>query len=266
MIDYKANFQTDGTNFPGTQAINVSTPGAGDGTEFKALMPNDQWGARQAIMNYAGLTPNAVSESYTNSQFLTALTRSLSPAGTVFLSHTQQDPATLGYRFLPLEGQGILRANYADLDAAVYVGNTRNPTAEYYYRADDAGGVTRNITGAYLILADMRGVFVRGDDPTAVIDPDGVTRGANFPNFQNYSMQTHLHEVDSSSNSWNAVAQRKFDTGTTWDGFEAIDSASSLQLRANENIVKVSGPNPTVLHNLDETRAANIAVKFWIRY
>ncbi len=264
MIDYKANFNTDGANFPATAAINVSTPGAGDGTEFKALMVNDGWGARQALMDYAGLTPNAVSESYTNSQFLTALIRSLSPVGMVFMSQTQQDPATLGYRLLELDGQGILRANYADLDSACYVGNTNNPIADYYFRADNSDGSSRNITGIYLILPDMRGAFARGEDSTATRDPDGASR--IFPDFQDFSMQTHLHEVDSSSNSWNAVAQRKIDTGTTWDGFEAITSASSLQLRANENIVKVSGPNPTVLHNLDETRACNVQVKFWVRY
>jgi hypothetical protein len=266
MIDYKTNFNTNGSNFPATQAINVSTPGAGDGTEFKALMPNDHWGARQAIMDYASLTPNGSSETYSNSQFLLAITRSLSPAGTVFMSHTQQDPATLGYRFLELNGQGVLRANYVDLDSACYVGNTRNATAEYYFRADNSDGSSRNTTGAYLILADMRGAFARGYDPTATVDPDGVTRGSNFPDFQKFSMQTHLHEVDSSSNSWNAVAQRKIDTGTTWDGFEAVTSASSLQLRANENIVKVSGPGPAVEHNLDETRASNVAVKWWVRY
>lgn len=264
MINYQTNFNTDGTAFPATAAINVSLPGAGDGTELKALLVNDHWGARQAIMNYASLTPNASSEIYSNSQFLLAITRALSPAGTVFMAHTKDDPATLGYRFLALEGQGIVRANYPDLDAACYVGSARNPTAEYYYRADDAEGTSRNVTGAYLILADMRGAFPRGYDPTATRDPDGTTRG--FPDFQNFALQTHLHEVDTISNAWNAVAVRLLDTGSAWTGFEAITSASSLQLRANENITKVSGPGPTVEHNVDETRACNIAVRFWVRY
>jgi hypothetical protein len=264
MIDYKANFNTDGSNFPATEAINVSTPGAGDGTEVKALMVNDLWGARQAVMDYAGLTPNAASESYTSSQFLTAITRALSPAGTVFMSHTQNDPATLGYRFLELNGQGITRVNYPDLDAACYVGNSRNPTAESYFRADNSDGSSRSVTGTYLILPDMRGAFARGYDPTATRDPDGTTRG--FPDFQNFALQTHLHEVDTSSNAWNAVADKLVDDGTTWTGFQAVTSASSLQLRANENIVKVAGPGPAVEHNEDETRAANYQVKWWVRY
>lgn len=264
MIDYKANFNTDGVNFPDTAAINVSVPSAGDGTEFKALMVNDMWGARQALMDYASLTPNAASETYDNSQFLTALIKSFSPVGIVLMSHTQQDPATLGHRFLELNGQGILRANYIDLDSACYVGDTNNPTADYYFRADNSDGSGRSTTGIYLILPDMRGAFARGEDPTATRDPDGASR--IFPDFQDFSMQTHLHEVDTTSNSWNAVADRDIDTGTTFTGFEAKTSASSLQLRANENITKVSGPNPDVLHNLDETRACNVQVKFWVRY
>lgn len=264
MIDYQANFNTNGSAFPNTAAINVSTPGAGDGTEFKALMVNDDWGARQNLMSYAGLTPNAASEAFGLSQFYTCLLYLCMPVGTIIMSHSNSNPTTLGYRFINLAGGGVLRSLYPDLDAACYVGDSLNGTADYWYRSDDAGGTSRNIAGIYLQLADMRGAFPRGYDPSATRDPDGATR--IFPDFQEFALQTHLHEVDTISNAWNAEASRLLDTGTTWTGFEAKTSSSSLILRANENITKVSGPGPAVEHNVDETRACNVQVKYWIRY
>jgi hypothetical protein len=261
MIDYKANFQTDGANFPATAAINVSVPGAGDGTEFKALMVIDEWGARQAIMDYAGLTPNAASETYTNSQFLTALKNALSPVGMVIASHTQQDPATLGLRFLELVGQGILRASYPDLDSACYVGDSRNPTAEYYYRADDSGGSSRNTTGVYLILPDMRGAFARGYDPTATRDPDGTTRG--FPDFQDFAMQDHHHDCISDSSLRADAAGTLVAFGSDvdiWDTSAAGPGGTTMEA---QQIVNLTVP---VLIDTDETRAANVQVKWWIRY
>jgi hypothetical protein len=264
MIPYDTNFNTNGSPFPNTAAINVSIPGAGDGTEFKALMVNDHWGARQTLMAYAGLTPNGSSEAFGNSQFYTALLYTCMPVGTVIMTHSNSDPTTLGYRFLPLSGSGVLRTLYPDLDAACYVGDANNSTADNWYRSDDAAGTFRNIAGAYIQVADMRGVFPRGWDTTAVRDPDGATRV--FPDLQDYALQTHLHEVDTVSNAWNAEASRLLDTGTTWTGFEAKTASSSLILRANENITKVSGPGPTVLHNIKETRSVNVQVKYWVRY
>lgn len=260
MINYLANFNTNGAAFPATAAINVSVPGAGDGTEFKALLVNDAWGARQAIMNYAGLTPNAASETYSNSQFLTAITRSLSPAGMVFMSHTQQDPATLGYRFLELNGQGIVRANYPDLDAACYVGAARNPTAQYYYRANDSGGSSRSTTGAYLILPDMRGAFARGYDPTATRDPDGVTRG--FPDSQAHAFEDHAHQCV--TNEYPVLYAERSGLKTTGAEpcFEPTVSISGygLDLIAGGYSYIISG-NWEV-----ETRPVNVQVKFWVRY
>jgi hypothetical protein len=83
MKDYLTEFtQTDGDAFPDTGAINASGAGATDGTEFIAALINDIWGARQAAMDVAGLTPNAVEEQATvdltkpsgrKSQFLDAM-------------------------------------------------------------------------------------------------------------------------------------------------------------------------------------------------
>lgn len=262
MIDYQANFNTNGTAFPNTAAINVSTPGAGDGTEFKALMVNDHWGARQNLMSFAGLTPNAASEAFGLSQFYTCLLYLCMPVGTIIMSHSNSNPTTLGYRFLNLAGGGVLRTLYPDLDAACYVGDSLNGTADYWYRSDDAAGTSRNIAGIYLQLADMRGAFPRGYDPSATRDPDGSSR--IFPDFQQFAFQTHLHEVTTIATALNAVANRTLDAGSTFTGFEAISSSSTIRLRANENIVKFGAPD--VEFNVDETRACNVQVKYWVRY
>lgn len=261
MIYYKTNFTTDDAAFPNTKAVNVSVPGANDGTEFKALMVNDHWGARQNLMAYAGLTPNGSSEVYGLSQFYECLLHLTVPVGTIIMTHSNSDPTTLGYRFLNLSGFGVLRTAYPDLDAACYVGDSNNDTADYWYRSDDSGGTIRNITGAYLQVADLRGAFVRGHDPTASRDPDGATRV--FPDFQKFAFQTHQHEIQTLT-SLNANAGRTIDVGSAFTGFEAISASGSTVLVANQNIYKYGAPD--VEFNVDETRSSNVQVKYWIRY
>jgi hypothetical protein len=74
MKDYKTTFvNTDGANFPNTAAINASGPTATDGTEYVKDYIDDHWGARQALMLRANLTPNGVQESSAASQFMDAL-------------------------------------------------------------------------------------------------------------------------------------------------------------------------------------------------
>ena len=74
MIDYQTSFvNTDGVAFPDTEAVNVSAPGAGDGTEFVALMVNDIWGRAQALMDRAGLTPDGVTEAPGTAQIIEAI-------------------------------------------------------------------------------------------------------------------------------------------------------------------------------------------------
>jgi len=113
------------------------------------------------------------------------------PAGQVFSVAWNADPATLGHKALLLQGQGIIRANYPELDTAVYVGDGNNATASAFYRATDSGGVTRSTTGTYLILPDARGRMIRGLDLAGSIDPDGASR--DLGSYQDDSIQGHAH-------------------------------------------------------------------------
>lgn len=175
MLDYLATFaNTDGAGFPATQGVDSSGGAATDGTEFIAAMINDSmWGVWQALLNSVGLTPNGITEADGASQVLDALRRMDIP-GKIIAVGWNDDPATLGIRAIMLTGQGVLRANYPELDALVYVGDANNAAADAFYHADDAAGLIRNTAGAYLIFPDGRGRVVRGLDLTGSVDPDGA--------------------------------------------------------------------------------------------
>ena len=180
--------------FPDTEAVNSSGAQATDGTEFvKIMIDNWMFGRQQALLNHVGLTPNGVAEADGASQELLALQRMGMHPGQGIFAFWNDIPTNLGIRVLMLTGQGILRANYADLDAAVYVGDTDNPTASVFYHADDAAGTIRNTAGVYLILPDARGQTIRGLDLAAAVDPDGASR--DLGSLQIDAFQGHYHNA-----------------------------------------------------------------------
>lgn len=164
MIDYVASFiNTDGVAFPDTQAVNVSAPGAGDGTEFVALMVNDIWGRAQATLDYAGLTPDGVTEAPDTAQFLEAIGKGFGVGpGMGVIYWKNGTPAANGDRVLLLQGQTIEIASYPLLAAAVYVGDGNNATAPAFYKTSDTPGTIRDTGGAYMVLPDTRAVSLKG--------------------------------------------------------------------------------------------------------
>ena len=106
MIDYETSIvNTDGSAFPNTEAVNVSAPGAGDGTEFVALLVNDIWGRAQAIMDYAGLTPDGVMEAPGTAQIIEALCKGLGVGpGYRVMYDKAGSPAANGDRVILLQG------------------------------------------------------------------------------------------------------------------------------------------------------------------
>lgn len=181
MIDISAVFaEYNGVSFPNFSGKNATGAGATDGTEFiAAMIDNWMWGWQQALFDYEGFTPNGVTEAAGASQMVDAI-NNMVPPGMVLEWNINVDPATLGARYLLLNGQGVLRANYPLLDANVYVGDGNNAAVAAgggaYYRADDAAGTTPNIAGVYLILPESRGYTTRGLDAAASVDPQGASR------------------------------------------------------------------------------------------
>ena len=151
----------DGT-FPDFEAVNVSAPGAGDGTEFIAALINDGiWGPWQALMSRATMTPNGVVESRSASQIIEAFKKSFAVGPGVGVTYWKNgDPSVNGDRVLLLQGQLVLIASYTELVTACYVGDANNPTAPAFYKCDSGG--SRNTAGLYFKLPDTRAVSLKG--------------------------------------------------------------------------------------------------------
>lgn len=261
-IDYDSGvgpIPNNSGNFPNVVSNNVTAPGAGDGTPFVKAMIDDAWGRFQDLLNRAGLTPSGSSEAAGSSQHYAALRRCFGAPGEVVLWHGQADPATLGLRLLLLEGQGILRANYPDLDAAVYIGDGNNGDTSYpyYYHADDATGLVRNTAGIYLILADSRGKTVRAWDPTEVDDPEGASR--KFPDRQANAVIYHNHDIFSSATTLYAKVMDYDLHGGGNDTLEMLAGASGDRLEART----ITGGAPA---DSTDNRMDNMGVKMCVRY
>jgi len=194
MIDYRTNLNTDGVAWPATKAINVSAPGAGDGTEFVALMVNDIWGRVEALMAYAGLTPDGVAEAPNTAQILTAIKKGFAVGPGMGVIYWKNDtPAANGDRVLLLQGQVIAAASYPLLCAAVYVGDANNATAPAFYYTSDAGGTTRSTASkTYMVLPDTRAVSLKGAGNQTI--NARVKSGPAFGAVQEDQMHGHHHE------------------------------------------------------------------------
>jgi hypothetical protein len=269
MINYLSSFlNTNGLAFPATLSVNASGPGATDGTEFVKLMIDDYWGRFQAILDYAGLSPDGVTEAPGTSQHIEALQlgfMGMAP-GTGVIWWQNDDPSVLGARVLLLNGQGVLRANYAELDANVYVGDGSNGTASAFYHADDAAGTIRNTAGVYLILPDARGYVLRGLDVAASVDPDGASRDVG--SIQTDAMQKITGEArrGSASGLSNGAAgdlTGVFTNGTGYANYTAVLTSAGVGI-AFDNSLSTS-PNAAKTDDV-ETRMINIATKYGITY
>lgn len=194
MIAYEDEFINFTGAFPNTVAINVTAPGAGDGTEFVAAMVNDIWGRAQALMSYAGLTPDGVQEAPGTAQILSAIGKGFGVGPGIGVTYWKNGtPAANGDRVLLLQGQVIAIASYPLLVAACYVGDANNGTAPAFYKTSDAGGTTRSTSGTYFVLPDTQAMTLKGAGTTTL-----NTRTKTGPAFgvrEEDQMQGHGHLI-----------------------------------------------------------------------
>lgn len=255
MIDYSTIANTVGA-FPNVVSQNATAPGATDGTPYLKSVIDDLWGARQALLDAAGMTPTGVTESATVSQQLEAIQKVAGYPGEVVAWMGNADPATFGVRMLPLTGQGILRASYPELDAAVYVGDPDNPTAEAFYHATDAGGTSRSTTGIYLILAETDSMFLRS------------TTGGRLPGeFEQYAIRRHGHDVygDLGETVWpEEVPEFNEGTGTSYTMYKKSTSASSDLIATPDSLFGTALGSQSISDN--DNYPDNIATTWAIRY
>ena len=266
MINYDTINNVVGT-FPNAVSQNATGPGATDGTPYIKDVIDDLWGHNQDLMNLATLSPDASAEANGASQRTEAIRRvgGYPGVGVPWFGNTDDPATTFGVRLLELKGQGILRANYVELDLKTYVGDGDNPTASAFYRADDAGGAVRNTTGVYLILPDSRGQFIRGFDSAGTIDPDGASR--DIGNIQDWAIQKNNHYVWSLANYMNELSSKDFSAGARFV-YEGVAGAETVSDLFADSIL-VSGGNQQVAaanQDSDESRSTNIAARWAIYY
>jgi hypothetical protein len=214
MIDYSTIANTVGA-FPNVVGQNASGGAATDGTPYLKSVIDDLWGANQALMDAAGLSPNAASEATGASQRLDAMRRVCGAPGEIALWVGAATPAASGNRIIPLEGQGVEIVNYPELVAATYVGDAANgltAAVHGFYKATTAAGTTRDTAGSWFILPDYRGHFIRGRDAGAILDPDGAWRTYyGFAQEPNAGQHEHALEVfdNFGSMAWDRTIQAK---------------------------------------------------------
>lgn len=92
--------------------------------------------------------------------------------------------------WLVADGTVVAVDSYPDLVAAIYCGDTDNPTAAFGYRCTNPAspGGTRSISGPYIMLPDLRGEFVRGVD-----NGRGKDAGRVFGSAQADDIRSHAH-------------------------------------------------------------------------
>ncbi len=273
MIDYETGFvNTDGAPFPNTLAINATAPGAGDGTEFVALLVNDIWGRVQAIMDYAGLTPDGVMEAPGTAQIIEALCKGLGVGPGMGVTYWKNDtPAALGDRVLLLQGQVILIATYPLLAAAVYCGDANNATAPAFYKTSDAGGTTRSTTGAYMVLPDTRGLSLKGVG-NATVNTRTKTGPAALGEVQEDQMQGHKvlvvngNTIGSYAGGLSASQGIAYilETGTAGEDYRLTGTATTPD-RGLSSIPVTDGTNGTPRTGAN-TRDSSIGTNFGITY
>lgn len=260
MKDQASTFTNSSGSFPNTLGVDVSAPGAGDGTEWIAEYVNCDWGYQQHLMTKAGLTPNGVTEANGASQIYTAMQRCFSTPGELVPWLGPGDPAVSGHRMLRLDGSVLTIASYPDIVAATYIGDGNNYDANYigFFKTSDAGGTLRDHTGAYFVLPDYRGLFLRGIDPLAIYDPDGASRG--IPNLQQDAQETHGHELRTLSTASYAVTTSVTLTGS--GGLTLSGSPGADRFQARDLSAEMVGGTP----NDYETRPLNANVDWCVRY
>lgn len=95
-------------------------------------------------------------------------------------------------------GAAVAIATYGALDAAIYCGNTLNPTAAWGYRCTNPANPTgtRSTAGTYIVLPDARGEFLRGWIDDRTLSPE---TGRNQFTLELDAFQDHVHQMSRSS-------------------------------------------------------------------
>jgi len=239
------------------------------------------WGSFQAILDRADVTPSGTTESSTASDVMDSIMKIAGAPGEIlFWGGRDADPVTHENRLLLLAGQVISIASYPELVAAVYCGDTANPTAESFYKTSDAGGTTRSTSGTYLVLPDCRGAFVRAlNGTTATRDTGRIAAGteAEPGSVQSYQAGIHSHYTGHWSGVFPLGSAKIIERESYWvyptdPGGSAIEDDFIMARSSDINPPTVTGEGFAYESGYDttgtdeETRPINLAFHLMIRY
>ncbi|MBW9332444.1 hypothetical protein FEE59_02850 [Herbaspirillum sp. RU 5E] len=119
------------------------------------------------------------------------------PAGMAGLFFSKVAPSG----WLKANGAAVVSDSYADLTPAIYCGDAANATAAWGYRCTNPANPSgsRSTIGAYIVLPDARGEFLRGFDDGRGIDISRVLwalqAGALLSHAHGVSDPGHAHSV-----------------------------------------------------------------------
>ena len=286
MKDFSTIDYTTGA-FPNTVADDSSGPTVRDGMPLTAQWPNEMFGVFQAILAYAGRSPDGNAEdasampaSTISSQVLSSLRLALSMPGEVlYFAGRDPDPATHGGRLLELAGQGVLIADYPDLVGVTYCGDANNATASSFFKVDNPAIAppVRNTAGLYMMLPNCRGQFIRALNGAAAFPVD-KDRDSNSLNDEPGSEQlsqagSHDHPV-----GWNdSGTVRVLNNDSYWVATVTSPGLTEVDLLIRQSTAITNGTTEGFGKSTDggydysvpadtETRPKNVAFYAMIRY
>jgi len=269
MKDYASIANTSGA-FPNVVGVNASGGGATDGTPFIKDLIDDLWGFNQALMNAANITPSGSSETSSVSQRLLAIQRIAGHPGEIvpWAGPIATDPDSVDIRLLPCEGQEILITSYQDLVDATYVGDGNNAAAAAaggaFVKTDGAGNPTT--AGTHLLLPDLRGLFIRGLDTPAAVDPDGASR--YIGDLQDGDVEDHQHYVNETTTPVARALENEY-VYMSSDGAGISNPIDRYVVEVRNTAVdagSIKAETLTPSKSRDETRPYNSIFKLCIRY
>lgn len=282
MKDFSTFDNTSGS-FPSVVATNSSGPTLRDGTPVDANTINDIWGAFQAVLNAASVTPSGSVETSSASDLLDSI-RKVSGAPGELVFHASPDE-TLDANVLPLKGQVITIASYPELVAATYVGDSYNSRWNAFIKTSDAGGTTPDTAGTYFVLPDCRGYFLRalaGAKTGVDIGRDYLQTltGYDYRNasgeLQGSSPGQHYHECKDNSTGYKTVKETHYvmvsDPGNITGSSATVTPVSRnvyLEGYTTTGLITGEGKDGSTDYSsdfYDEIRPINMGFQLGIRY
>ncbi|KAF1043070.1 MAG: hypothetical protein GAK35_02390 [Herbaspirillum frisingense] len=143
------------------------------------------------------------------------------PPGMLGMFFTKTAPDS----WLKANGTAVAVSSYVDLATAIYCGDAANATALWGYRCTSNSNPngTRSTTGAYIVLPDARGEFIRGWD-----DSRGIDASRNFWAWQAGQLLSHNHTASAATDGYH---QHTYVSGNQGVGYQ-VGGASPVRENA----------------------------------